>query len=64
MGGIETGQDIYEHLLAGASAVQIGTAFVEEGTQMFARLEQELTTVLESKGLQSSTEAVGRLKEL
>jgi dihydroorotate dehydrogenase (fumarate) len=64
VGGIETGQDIYEHLLAGASAVQIGTAFVEEGTQMFARLEQELTTVLESKGLQSSTEAVGRLKEL
>ena len=64
VGGIETGQDIYEHLLAGASAVQIGTAFVAEGTHMFARLEQELTAVLESKGLQSSTEVVGRLKEL
>lgn len=64
VGGIETGQDIYEHLLAGASAVQIGTAFVEEGSQVFGRLEQELTTVLERKGLQSATEAVGRLKEL
>jgi dihydroorotate dehydrogenase (fumarate) len=64
VGGIETGQDIYEHLLAGAAAVQIGTAFVEEGPKAFARLEQELTTVLARKGLQSVTEAVGRLKEL
>ena len=64
VGGIETGQDIYEHLLAGASAVQIGTAFVEEGPHVFDRLEQELTTVIERKGLQSAAEAVGRLKEL
>jgi dihydroorotate dehydrogenase (fumarate) len=64
VGGIETGQDIYEHLLAGASAVQIGTAFVEEGSQVFGRLEQELMTVFERKGLQSAAEAVGKLKEL
>ena len=63
VGGIETGQDIYEHLLAGASAVQIGTAFVEEGPQVFVRLEQELTTIVERKGLRSATEAVGKLKE-
>ncbi len=64
VGGIETGQDIYEHLLAGAAAVQIGTAFVEEGPKAFDRLEQELTAVLARKGLQSVTEAVGALKEL
>lgn len=64
VGGIETGQDIYEHLLAGASAVQIGTALVEEGPSVFARLEQELTTVIGRKGLQSAADAVGRLKEL
>ena len=64
VGGIETGHDIYEHLLAGASAVQIGTAFVEEGPRVFARLEQELTAVLERKGLQSVSQAVGQLKEL
>ncbi len=64
VGGIETGQDIYEHLLAGASAVQIGTAFVEEGEHVFDRLEQELAAVLQKKGLQSAAEAVGRLEEL
>ncbi len=64
VGGIETGQDIYEHLLAGASAVQIGTAFVEEGPQIFGRLEQELTTIVARKGLRSTAEAVGRLTEL
>ena len=30
-GGIVTGADVFEHLLCGASAVQIGTTLVEEG---------------------------------
>jgi len=63
-GGIETGLDIFEHVLCGASAVQIGTVLVEEGLSAFDRLAGELSEVLEQKGYQSLEECRGRLKEL
>jgi dihydroorotate dehydrogenase (fumarate) len=64
VGGVMTGTDAFEHLLAGASAVQIGTALVQEGTGVFARVADELRDMLVKKGYPSATAAVGRLKEL
>jgi dihydroorotate dehydrogenase (fumarate) len=63
-GGIVEGIDVFEHFLCGASAVQIGTVLVEEGLNVFGRLEAELTTVLARKGYRSILECRGRLKEL
>ena len=63
-GGIETGLDIFEHILCGASAVQIGTVLMEEGLSAFDRLGRELTVVLERKGYSSVEECRGRLREL
>lgn len=63
-GGIASGGDAFEHLLCGASAVQVGTAFVEEGTGVFERLESELAVVLGRKGYDSASACVGKLKEL
>jgi dihydroorotate dehydrogenase (fumarate) len=63
-GGIVEGIDVFEHFLCGASAVQIGTALVEEGLNVFCRLEAELTAVLARKGYRSILECRGRLKEL
>ena len=63
-GGITSGSDAFEHLLCGASAVQVGTAFVEEGTGVFERLESELAVVLGKKGYDSASACVGKLKEL
>lgn len=63
-GGIASGSDAFEHLLCGASAVQVGTAFVEEGTGVFERLESELAVVLGKKGYDSVSACVGKLKEL
>ena len=63
-GGVVRGLDAFEHLLCGASAVQIGTALVEEGVGLFDRLEHELTVVLEKKGYDSPAACRGRLKEL
>lgn len=63
-GGVLNGVDAFEHLLCGASAVQVGTALVEEGVQAFARLEKELTACLEQKGYQSAEACRGKLKEL
>jgi dihydroorotate dehydrogenase (fumarate) len=63
-GGVVRGGDVFEHLLCGASAVQVGTALVEEGVEVFARLEKELTACLERKGYKSPEACRGKLKEL
>lgn len=64
VGGVVTGTDAFEHLLCGASAVQVGTTLVEEGLRAFERLEQELSEVLTKKGYASVDDCRGRLKEL
>ena len=64
VGGVMSGADAFEHLLAGASAVQIGTALVEEGTGVFNRIAGELQALLTKKGYPSAAAVVGRLKEL
>jgi dihydroorotate dehydrogenase (fumarate) len=64
VGGVRSGTDVFEHLLAGASAVQVGTALVEEGPVVFDRIAAELQAVLKKKGYPSATAVVGRLKEL
>jgi dihydroorotate dehydrogenase (fumarate) len=64
VGGVMTGTDAFEHLLCGASAVQIGTVLVEEGLGAFERLAKELSSVLTRKGYASPTACRGQLKEL
>lgn len=63
-GGVMDGGDAFEHILCGASAVQVGTVLVEEGLGAFRRLETELGAVLTRKGYRSIQECRGRLKEL
>ena len=64
IGGVVSGMDIFEHLLCGATAVQVGTALVEEGLGVFDRLQVELAAVLEKKGYPSPAACIGKLKEL
>jgi dihydroorotate dehydrogenase (fumarate) len=63
-GGVVDGIDAFEHLLCGASAIQIGTVLVEEGLDVFRRLEAELAAILEKKGYRSVADCRGRVKEL
>ncbi len=63
-GGVVSGVDAFEHFLCGASAVQVGTALVEEGVGLFDRLERELAAVMDKKGYDSPEACRGRLKEL
>lgn len=62
-GGIVSGTDVFEHVLCGASAVQIGTALVDEGVGVFQRLEREVTEILQWKGYASLLERRGKLQE-
>ena len=61
MGGIASGLDAAEFLIAGASAVQVGTAnfFDPRATQ---RIAEELDRFLERQNLASVSELVGTLK--
>lgn len=47
VGGIETGEDAYERLKAGASLVQIYSAMAFEGPGLASRINDELNTLLE-----------------
>lgn len=63
-GGVKTGTDAFEHILAGASAVQIATCLVQEGPGCFARIESELKKVMERKGYAQIEEFRGKLKNV
>ena len=63
-GGVMKGVDAFEHFLCGASAVQVGTVLVEEGVEVFTRLERELAACLDKKGYKSVADCRGKLQEL
>lgn len=62
VGGISEGVDVFEHILAGASAVQLGTVFAREGLSCFSRVKIELEEVMSIKGYKSLNDFRGKLK--
>jgi dihydroorotate dehydrogenase (NAD+) catalytic subunit len=58
MGGIRTGLDALQFVLAGASAVSVGTAVFNDPCAI-ARVHDELATALGERGFASLTDAVG-----
>jgi dihydroorotate dehydrogenase (fumarate) len=63
-GGVSSAQDALEFLLAGASAVQVGTALMRHGPDIFSDMETTLAQLLTGMGFTSAASAVGRLREL
>ncbi|WP_456420630.1 dihydroorotate dehydrogenase [Thermococcus sp.] len=59
IGGITTWQDAVEFLLAGASALQIGTAVSLRGWKVFREINEGVARYLESEGFSSVREIVG-----
>jgi dihydroorotate dehydrogenase (NAD+) catalytic subunit len=58
MGGIRTGLDALEFVLAGASAVSVGTVTFNDPSAP-ARIARELTVALAERGFDSFEQAVG-----
>lgn len=63
-GGITSGRDIFEHILCGASMVQVGTQLQKEGPQVFERLTKELKDIMASKGYNTIDDFKGKLQYL
>ena len=59
VGGIYTFEDVVEFLFAGARAVQIGTAIMEEGVGVFDKINHGLEEFMKIKGYSSIDEMVG-----
>jgi dihydroorotate dehydrogenase (NAD+) catalytic subunit len=58
-GGVSGWRDAVEFLLAGASAVQIGTAIAAEGSDVFKAVSSGIDAYLKRKGFRSVKEIVG-----
>ena len=62
VGGIKSGKDVFEFILAGADGVQIATAFEKEGPACFKRISKELDDIFRKKRYKSAVEVKGKLK--
>lgn len=61
-GGVESGEEVFLHLLCGADLVQVGTQLQKEGPAVFDRLLKELGQIMEEKGYKSIDEFRGKVK--
>lgn len=61
-GGVLTGRDAFEHILCGASMVQIGTTLHKEGLGAFDRITAELQAIMEEKGYETIEDFRGKLQ--
>lgn len=60
-GGVLTGRDAFEHILCGASMVQVGTTLQKEGLAAFDRITQELQAIMAEKGYETIDDFRGKL---
>ena len=63
-GGVYTGRDAFEHILCGASMVQIGTALHQQGVGVFERVSLGLKAIMAKKGYEKLEDFKGKLKYL
>ena len=58
MGGVSSGRDAFELILAGASAVSVGTASFGNPSAL-VKIQEELREILSAKGFATLKQAVG-----
>ncbi len=59
IGGIASAEDALEYVMAGARAVEVGTAVAVEGIGVFGRLARDLSGLLDELGIARLEDAVG-----
>jgi dihydroorotate dehydrogenase (NAD+) catalytic subunit len=59
VGGIMTAEDALEYVMAGARALEVGTAVTFEGVGVFGRLARDLAALLDELGYARLEDAVG-----
>ncbi|HEV2520378.1 MAG TPA: dihydroorotate dehydrogenase [Thermoplasmata archaeon] len=59
VGGIRTAEDVLQYVMAGATAVELGTAVAWDGIGVFTRLRRDLAALLDELGIDRIASAVG-----
>jgi dihydroorotate dehydrogenase (NAD+) catalytic subunit len=59
VGGVETGRDAVEYIMAGASAVEIGSAVRSRGPEVFKSVCHEITEFMTRNGFSNIEEMIG-----
>ena len=59
VGGVYSFEDVVEFIYAGSRAVQIGTAIMDEGVEVFGKINTDLEKFMETKGFTTIDEMVG-----
>ena len=59
VGGITTGKDVVEYMMAGATAVQIGTAVYYHGVPVFGAIVDELNEFMKQNGYDTVKDMIG-----
>ena len=60
VGGVNSGKSAYEKIIAGASLLQLYTAFVYRGPSAAKDIKKELIQILKTEGIKSIKEAIGK----
>ncbi|MBC7316633.1 MAG: DUF561 domain-containing protein, partial [Chloroflexi bacterium] len=50
-GGVSSGEDVLRMIMAGATAVGIGSALYEEGEAIFGRILREMEEIMQDEGI-------------
>ena len=59
VGGVSEGRDVLEYMMAGASAVQVGSAVAGNGPAVFGTIERELEALMTRLGHSSVKDIIG-----
>ncbi len=59
VGGISSGRDALEYIMAGASAVQIGTGVWTDGPEVFGKVNREMLRFMEANDFETVRDMVG-----
>ncbi len=60
MGGINNGRDALEMMMAGASAIGVGSAVYYDGVEVFGKIVKEMESLMKKNGYKSVKEIIGR----
>lgn len=62
VGGVETGDDVYQYILAGAKLVGVGTRLLK-GPKIFSNLKKQLEKIFREKKINKIEDKLGQLKD-
>ena len=59
VGGVDSGKSAFEKIINGASLVQLYTGMVYKGPNIAFKISDELSNILENKGIKNISEVIG-----